>query len=155
MEKFSTKEILKKLKDPVNGIPLKTRSSILKSYYYTFTGSEIFEFLLKLNYSKDEAYKISNQLLEDGDIKSVFTISYFQNTKNYFYQFKHVNVLVIGGGFAGCRVIKKLQEYGVFDITLVSEKSYFENIPSIPNLVVNNAYFDKMHIKHEKVLKNY
>lgn len=151
-ENLPLKEILRKLKEPKNGITLKTRSYYLKYYYYTFLGSELFEFLVgKLNLSNEEARKIANELLEQGFIKSVFPSKYFQNSKDFFYHFKDIKVLVIGGGFTGCRVIKKLREYGVFHVTLVSEKSYFENIPSIPNLIINENYFDKMHVKHEKV----
>jgi NADH dehydrogenase FAD-containing subunit len=62
------------------------------------------------------------------------------------------NLVVIGGGFAGSRIARKLQHK--FNTTLIDTKDYFEFTPSILRTLVDPSHLKKIQVKHKKYLKN-
>jgi len=59
-------------------------------------------------------------------------------------------LVVIGGGFAGALITKKLENR--FSVTLVDNKDYFEFTPSVPHVLVDSAHVKRMHILHRDYL---
>jgi len=60
-------------------------------------------------------------------------------------------VLVIGGGFAGSTVARKLETR--FDVTLVDTKDYFEFTPGILRTLVEPSHLRKIQVMHNHYLK--
>jgi NADH dehydrogenase FAD-containing subunit len=60
-------------------------------------------------------------------------------------------VVIVGGGFAGSLIAKKLQS--VCAITLIDTKSYFEFTPSILKIVRDPTIAKKIRVQHTKYLK--
>lgn len=60
-------------------------------------------------------------------------------------------VVVIGGGFAGSYVAKKLQRN--FEVTLIDDKEYFEFTPSVLKVLINPRLSKKIHLMHKDYLK--
>lgn len=60
-------------------------------------------------------------------------------------------VVVIGGGFAGSEVAKKLERK--FDVTLIDTKDYFEFTPGILRTIVEPEHIKKIQVKHSDYLK--
>lgn len=61
------------------------------------------------------------------------------------------SVLIIGGGFAGSSIAKKLQND--FRVTLVDKKDYFEYKPGILRIAADPTYEKKLIVKHSSYLK--
>lgn len=61
-------------------------------------------------------------------------------------------LVIIGGGFAGALVAKKLQKK--FAITLIDTKAYFEFTPSILKIVRDRSLLRKIRVPHKKYLKH-
>ncbi len=59
-------------------------------------------------------------------------------------------VVVIGGGFAGSYISRKLQNY--FKVILIDSKDYFEFTPGILRTIVEPAHIKKIQILHKKYL---
>ncbi len=62
------------------------------------------------------------------------------------------NLVIIGGGFAGARIAKKLQNK--FNVTLTDTKDYFEFTPGILRTLVEPNHLSKILVKHKKYLPN-
>ncbi len=60
-------------------------------------------------------------------------------------------VVVIGGGFAGSKIAKKLEKH--FDVTLIDTKDYFEYTPGILRAVVEPYHVRKIQALHSHYLK--
>eukprot|EP01103_Thecamoeba_quadrilineata_P000034 TRINITY_DN10020_c0_g1_i1.p1 TRINITY_DN10020_c0_g1~~TRINITY_DN10020_c0_g1_i1.p1 ORF type:complete len:378 (-),score=79.88 TRINITY_DN10020_c0_g1_i1:52-1185(-) len=60
-------------------------------------------------------------------------------------------VVIIGGGFSGITLAKKLQ--GTFDVTLIDKKDYFESTPSLPMTLVKPNHLVKIRCPYQKFLK--
>lgn len=63
----------------------------------------------------------------------------------------HKSVVVIGGGFTGAYVAKKLE--GHFDVTLIDTKDYFEFTPGVLRTIVNPQHARKIQVLHEQYLR--
>jgi len=61
-------------------------------------------------------------------------------------------VVIIGGGFSGVTIAKKLQKK--FKTTLIDSKEYFEFTPSILKTIVNPNYIHKIQFLYKNFLKN-
>lgn len=61
-------------------------------------------------------------------------------------------VIIIGGGFAGSFVARKL-EREKFDVTLIDTKDYFEFTPSILRTIVEPEHIKKIQVLHRHYLK--
>jgi len=61
-------------------------------------------------------------------------------------------VVIIGGGFAGSKIAKQLEED--FEITLIDDKDYFEYTPGILRVVVKPSHIKKIQVLHNNYLKN-
>jgi len=61
-------------------------------------------------------------------------------------------VVVIGGGFAGNQIAKRLQNK--FNVLLIDTKDYFEYTPGILRLAVNPDYKHKIRVKYSSFIKN-
>ena len=60
-------------------------------------------------------------------------------------------LVVIGGGFAGCLLAKKLQNE--FDLTLIDTKDFFEYTPGILRVLVEPEHEKKLKISYNQYLK--
>lgn len=60
-------------------------------------------------------------------------------------------VVVIGGGFAGSCVTKKLEKE--FDVTLIDSKDYFEFTPGVLRTIVEPTHIKKIQVLHTHYLK--
>ncbi len=60
-------------------------------------------------------------------------------------------VVVMGGGFAGALIAKKLEHD--FDVILIDSKIYFEYTPSILRSVINPKILDKIRVPHKNYLR--
>jgi len=65
-----------------------------------------------------------------------------------------MKVIIIGGGFSGTNIAKKLDAHKELNITLFDHKDYFEYVPSIHKLMFKPEYFNKISIPYKKILKN-
>lgn len=61
-------------------------------------------------------------------------------------------VVVIGGGFAGATVAKKLKDK--CDLTLIDTEDFFEYTPGILRVLVDPDHYKKLHVKHKDYLPN-
>lgn len=61
-------------------------------------------------------------------------------------------VVIIGGGFAGSTLAKKIESK--FEVTLIDNKDYFEFTPGILRTIVNPDRSACMQVKHSDYLKN-
>jgi len=64
-----------------------------------------------------------------------------------------MKVIIIGGGFCGTNVAKKLDKHKELEITLFDHKDYFEYTPSIHKLMFEPRYLSKISIPFKKILK--
>ena len=58
-------------------------------------------------------------------------------------------MVIVGGGFAGSKVAKKLQ--AAFDVTLVDSKDHFVCLISLPSCVCDTAHLSKVTSRHSTV----
>lgn len=63
-------------------------------------------------------------------------------------------VVILGGGYAGVAVAKKLDESGQFSVLLVDRKSYFLNKPGTVRLTVEKNWASTVMVPYSKLLKN-
>lgn len=61
-------------------------------------------------------------------------------------------VVIIGGGFAGSTIAKKLESD--FMVTLIDRKDYFEFTPGILRAIVKPKHLKSLQVKHNRYLKN-
>jgi len=61
-------------------------------------------------------------------------------------------VIIIGGGFAGTHIARKLEKE--FNTTLIDNKEYFEYTPGILRTIVEPSHSKKIQCKHSAYLKN-
>ncbi len=59
-------------------------------------------------------------------------------------------VVIIGGGFAGAMIAKKMQSS--FDVTLIDNKDYFEFTPSVPRAIIEPEKIKNIQIQHKDYL---
>lgn len=60
-------------------------------------------------------------------------------------------VIVIGGGFAGSLIARKLEKY--FNLNLIDSKDYFEFTPGILRTIVEPQHINRIQILHKDYLK--
>lgn len=61
------------------------------------------------------------------------------------------NIVVIGGGFAGSFLAKRLENK--FNVTLIDAKDYFEFTPGVLRVLVKEGYSKKIQVSHSSYLK--
>lgn len=61
-------------------------------------------------------------------------------------------VVIVGGGFAGSYIVKKLESK--FDVTLIDTKEYFEFTPGILRTIAKPERVKKIQVLHTHYLKN-
>ncbi len=59
-----------------------------------------------------------------------------------------MRVVILGGGFCGSMVAKRLDNRGLLDVILIDKEPYFEYYPSLPKLITDPDY-------HKKIIKSY
>jgi len=62
-------------------------------------------------------------------------------------------IVIIGGGFAGSHVAKKLEKGRRFEVTLVDTKNYFEFTPGILRALVEPDHLRDIQVLHSHYLK--
>lgn len=78
-------------------------------------------------------------------------------TSTNFVSLKNNNnnrVLIVGGGFGGTVVAQLLEAAGIFEVTMLDNKNYFEYKPSLPKLIQNPYHSRIINIEHKSFLKN-
>ncbi|MDP4039613.1 MAG: FAD-dependent oxidoreductase [Candidatus Pacearchaeota archaeon] len=65
---------------------------------------------------------------------------------------KKKRVVVVGGGFAGSTVARKLEKY--FEVILIDTKNYFEFTPGILRTLVEPSHIKKIQVLHSHYLKH-
>lgn len=61
-------------------------------------------------------------------------------------------LVVIGGGFTGALIAKTLENQGLFNVTLIDTKNYFEFTPSILRTIVEPSHIKKIQVIHSHYL---
>jgi NADH dehydrogenase FAD-containing subunit len=64
-----------------------------------------------------------------------------------------MKLVILGGGFCGAMIAKKLDKRQDVDVILIDKKSYYEYAPSINKLVSDHEYLEKITIPFEKIVK--
>ena len=64
-----------------------------------------------------------------------------------------MKLVILGGGFCGTIIAKKLDKHQDVDVILIDKKSYFEYTPSIHKLISDRTYLNKITIPFEKIVK--
>jgi apoptosis-inducing factor 2 len=62
-------------------------------------------------------------------------------------------VLIIGGGFSGTRIAKKLEKIKDYEVTLIDKEEFFEYTPGILRVLVEPEYVKKLQVMHKDYLK--
>ena len=65
-----------------------------------------------------------------------------------------MRIVILGGGFCGAIIAKKLDTCRKLEITLIDQKNYFEYTPSIHKVVSCPSYLDKITVPYSHFLKN-
>ena len=65
-----------------------------------------------------------------------------------------MKIVIIGGGFCGLKVAKKLEKNKEIELILIDKKEYFGYKPGLPKLIRNKNYTENIQIKYKKILKN-
>ncbi len=65
-----------------------------------------------------------------------------------------MKVLIIGGGFCGSMVAKRLDSRDELEVTLVDKNPYFEYYPSLPKLMTDPKYHSKIKKRYDEYLNN-
>ncbi len=65
-----------------------------------------------------------------------------------------MKVIIVGGGFCGALIAKKLEKVKNISTTLVDKKSYFEYQPSLPKAIFKPSYILKIRKEYSSFLKN-
>ena len=69
-----------------------------------------------------------------------------------------MNIVIVGGGFCGAIVAKKLEKQKQHNITLIDKKNYFEYSPSLAKILFNPQYHQRLikpfsrFLPHTKVI---
>jgi NADH dehydrogenase FAD-containing subunit len=64
-----------------------------------------------------------------------------------------MKVIILGGGFCGAMIAKKLDRQEELDVTLIDTKEYFEYTPSLWKLLLHTSYHQNLMIPYNKFLK--
>jgi len=145
--------LMRAVRDPALGFEVRDRSYHLKTYPACFVGSEAVDWLVQ-NWgarSREEAVQLGQRLRAEGVFEHVKDITKPFLDGYYFYRFtEKKKVVIVGGGFAGSKVAKKLQ--AAFDVTLVDSKDHFVCLISLPSCVCDTAHLSKVTSRHSTYL---
>jgi NADH dehydrogenase FAD-containing subunit len=64
-----------------------------------------------------------------------------------------MNVVIVGGGFCGAYIAKKIESQKNWTVTLIDKKDYFEYTPSVWKLLIRPTYHKRIIIPYSKVLR--
>lgn len=65
-----------------------------------------------------------------------------------------MRIIILGGGFCGCRIAKRLEKQKNIEVVLLDKKTYFEYSPSLWKLLLNPEDHKKYIVPFSKFLKN-
>ncbi len=65
-----------------------------------------------------------------------------------------MKIVIIGGGFCGIFVAKKIEKELSTDVTLIDNKSFFEYQPNLHKVITNPVYLEKLRLNYEEILQN-
>lgn len=65
-----------------------------------------------------------------------------------------MRIIILGGGFCGSRIAKRLQKQKNIEVVLIDRKPYFEYSPSLWKLLLNPTDHTKYSVPFSKFLKN-
>ena len=60
--------------------------------------------------------------------------------------------MIVGGGFAGSKIARNLE--GIFKVTMVDKKEYFEFTPSVLRTLVQPDKVTTLQVNHKEYLKD-
>jgi len=64
----------------------------------------------------------------------------------------HMKVVILGGGFCGVFIAKKLEKHNDSQVILIDSKSYFEYQPSLHKILKNPKYISKLRVEYHSFL---
>ena len=65
-----------------------------------------------------------------------------------------MKVVIVGGGFCGVSVAKKLDRSPDIETVLIDQKEYFEYYPNLHKIITKPAYLKKLQVPYNSILKN-
>jgi len=65
-----------------------------------------------------------------------------------------MNVIIVGGGFCGALVAKKLDNQESLNATLITKRDFYEYTPSVHKLMCHPELKDKIRVPYARFLKN-
>ncbi|KAL6053872.1 DEP domain-containing protein [Balamuthia mandrillaris] len=128
-------DLVVKAMNTVTGFNVQSRRWHLKTYPCCFVASEAVDWLLQNTNVKTraEAVQLGDRLVRKKIIVHVVDQDKRFQDDYFFYRFvEKAKLVVIGGGFAGSTIAKRLERN--LDVTLIDTKSYFEFVPSFIEL---------------------
>jgi NADH oxidase (H2O2-forming) len=75
---------------------------------------------------------------------------FMYDSLNYLF----VKVVIIGGGFCGVLIAKKLEKLNHIETVLIDKKSYFEYQPGLHKVIFKLSYISKLRVDYVSFLKN-
>lgn len=161
---LSIVEVILKLRNLKTGIACRTHQYKRKKLPYSISGAELLSWiecsLFEGKLPRDASVQVAQNLLEYGVMvcvagKSEGSETVVDSAKVFYRLMKPYarRVLIIGGGFAGARCAKKLENTKFFNVTLIDQKSYFLNMLGFPLLLDNHAHLERMCIEYKTFLK--
>lgn len=64
-----------------------------------------------------------------------------------------MKLIILGGGFCGAKVARKLDDHEKFDVTLIDEKNYFEYKPGVTKVISDPRHRENISASYESFLE--
>lgn len=65
-----------------------------------------------------------------------------------------MRLIIVGGGFCGALIAKKLEKIEDIKVCLIDKKEFFEYKPGLPKIMTDKTYVEKIKIPYTEFLKN-
>lgn len=131
MKETLEERIVKSAYSPQSTLVLKDRKSLFSTVHNSFVGSEFLEWLVNMKFveNKEKGMDLANKMLTENDIKSPNK----DKTLNpaHCYQFRNLNIVIVGGGCGGLMAAISLQEVLHYDVTVITKQKNFYYTPAI------------------------
>jgi len=136
-------DLVRHLRDPIKGVYME--AIVGNKVKQGFKGSSFIEKTCAFsNIDKALSREIGGHLIAKEFILPITSSKKLRLSDDafYFWNFKK-RVVVIGGGFAGRRLLRLLEKKGIYETVLITKHPYFESLPSLPSLIRNSDRIEK------------